>query len=166
MPIKLGMYAYYGPKTVAGTFGIALLSRFPIENPRTYYLFSEGEQVAVIAAQITVGDRTFEVFVNHLGNGGPLIQQQQLLELMAGRTNVIALGDFNFRPDSEQYRLTTQQLADSWTLRWPAWRDDQGQQPQRKIDHIFVSAGTDVRQARFIPSPASDHPAVTATIGW
>ncbi|MFZ1553644.1 MAG: endonuclease/exonuclease/phosphatase family protein, partial [Anaerolineae bacterium] len=75
-------------------------------------------------------------------------------------------GDFNFRPDSEQYRLTTQQLADSWLLRWPTWRDDQGQQPQRKIDHIFVSPGTDVRQARFIPSPASDHPAVTATIGW
>lgn len=163
---QLGMYAYYGPKTVAGTFGIALLSRFPIKNPRTYYLFSAGEQVAVITAQITVGDRTFEIFVNHLGNGGPLIQQQQLLKLMAGRPNVIALGDFNFRPDSEQYRLTTQQWADSWLLRWPAWRDDQGQQPQRKIDHIFVSPGTDVRQARFIPSPASDHPAVTATIGW
>lgn len=163
---QLGMYAYYGPKTVAGTFGIALLSRYPIENARTYYQFSEGEQVAVIAAQITVGDRTFEVFVNHLGNGGPLIQQQQLLELMAGRANVIALGDFNFRPDSEQYRLTTQQLADSWLLRWPTWSDDQGQRPERKIDHIFVSTGTDVRQARFIPSPASDHPAVTATIGW
>jgi len=34
---QLGYYAYYGPTTVAGTFGTALLSRFPIRNPRVIY---------------------------------------------------------------------------------------------------------------------------------
>jgi len=33
----LDMYSYYGPSNVTGTFGIALLSRYPIQNPTTYY---------------------------------------------------------------------------------------------------------------------------------
>ncbi|NOX61076.1 MAG: hypothetical protein GXP42_03895 [Chloroflexi bacterium] len=163
---RLDMYSYYGPKTVTGTFGIALLSRYPILNPRTYFLYSEGEQVAVIQAHVAVGEWTRDVFVTHLGNGGPMIQQQQLLELWEGHVRFIALGDFNFRPDSEQYRLTTSVVNDSWTARWPDWADDRGQKPTDKIDHIFVSPGTTVFDARFIDDPASDHPAVTATIEW
>lgn len=163
---RLDMYSYYGPPTVAGTFGIALLSKYPIENPRTFYLFSEGEQVAVIEAQITVGDQTFNVFVTHLGNGGPMVQAEQFLTLVTGKPDVIAMGDFNFRPDSEQYRLVTNLLADSWLVRWRRWTDTAGTSPDHKIDHIFVSPGTSVIDARFIESPASDHPAVTATLGW
>jgi hypothetical protein len=29
------------------------------------------------------------VFVTHLGNGGPVIQQREVLDLVAGKTNVI-----------------------------------------------------------------------------
>jgi endonuclease/exonuclease/phosphatase family metal-dependent hydrolase len=163
---RLDMYTYYGPPTVAGTFGIALLSKYPIENPRTFYLFSEGEQVAAIEAQISVGDKTFHVFVTHLGNGGPMVQQEQFLTLVADKTDVIALGDFNFDPDSAQYRLTTTLLEDSWQVRWPDWTDAAGTRPDHKIDHIFVSPGSAVIEARFIESPASDHPAVTATLRW
>jgi len=39
---NLDMYSYYGPKTVLGTFGIALLSKYPIEKPSTYYMYSAG----------------------------------------------------------------------------------------------------------------------------
>jgi endonuclease/exonuclease/phosphatase family metal-dependent hydrolase len=163
---RLDMYSYYGPTTVVGTFGIALLSKYPIENPRTFYLFSEGEQVAVIEAQISVRDKTFHVFVTHLGNGGPIVQQEQLLTLVADKPDVIALGDFNFGPDSEQYRLTTTMLEDSWRVRWPEWTDAAGTRPDHKIDHIFVSPGSAVIEARVIESPASDHPAVTATLRW
>ncbi len=160
----LNMYAYYGPKTPAGTFGIALLSRYPIRQPRTWYLYSEGEQVAVIEAVVEVGDQSFHVFVTHLGNGGPLVQQRQFLRLVEGREWVIAMGDFNFRPDTPQYRLTTRALVDTWTARWPTWKDDQGLRPTEKIDHIFVSPDVLVLDARYILSPASDHPAVTATL--
>jgi endonuclease/exonuclease/phosphatase family metal-dependent hydrolase len=161
---NLDMFAYYGPKTVPGTFGIALLSRFPIESPKTYYLYSEGEQVAVIEAQITVGDRTFNVYVNHLGNDGPMVQQDEFLQLVEGVDHVIAMGDYNFRPDSEQYALTTELLDESWLLKWPDGVDDQGISSERRIDYIFVSPGTEITDARHIFSPASDHPAVTAEI--
>ncbi|HZK29381.1 MAG TPA: endonuclease/exonuclease/phosphatase family protein, partial [Clostridia bacterium] len=64
---KLGMYSYYGPKTVVGTFGIALLSKHPIHHPQTHFMFSEGEQTAMIQASIHVGDKDFNIFVTHLG---------------------------------------------------------------------------------------------------
>ncbi len=161
---NLNMYTYYGPKTVTGTFGIALLSRYPIRNPRTWFLYSRGEQVAVIEAEVTVGNRTFRVFVTHLGNGGPIVQQRQFLQLVQGKENVVAMGDFNFRPDTEQYRITTQVLVDTWTARWPQWKDSRGVAPRRKIDHIFVSPDVQVLDAQYLESPASDHPAVVAVI--
>jgi len=163
---RLALYSYYGPKTVVGTFGIALLSRYPIENPRTFYMYSEGEQTAAIEAQIRVGGETFQVFVTHLGNGGPMVQQEAVLQEVQGRENVLLLGDFNFRPDSEQYQLTTSLLADSWLLKWPQGNDSQGVDPADRIDYIFVSPGTRVEDARYLPGPQSDHPAMMTIVEW
>jgi endonuclease/exonuclease/phosphatase family metal-dependent hydrolase len=163
---ELDLYSYYGPKVTAGTFGIALLSKVPIENPRTFYLYSTGEQTAGIIAQIAAGGRVFNVFVTHLGNGGPIEQQRGFLREVEGRANVIAMGDFNFEPDGEQYRLTTAVLSDAWLLRWPAGIDDRGLNPADRIDHIFVSPGIAVRDARFLIGPESDHPALVVDVGW
>lgn len=163
---RLGMYSYYGPKTVPGTFGIALLSRYPIENPRTFYMYSEGEQTATIWAQVTVDGHLFNVFVTHLGNGGPIVQQQAILGEVQGVQDVILMGDFNFRPDTEQYRITLELLEDAWLVRWPSGVDDQGLDPDRRIDHVFLTPGTQVLDARYLLSPASDHPAEVVQIGW
>ncbi|RPI32624.1 MAG: endonuclease/exonuclease/phosphatase family protein, partial [Chloroflexota bacterium] len=108
---QLDYYAYYGPKVVPGTFGIALLSRYPIDNPRTFYMYSTGEQTAAIVAGITVGEKKVTLLVTHLGNGGPMVQQEAVLqEIAALPAPLAAMGDFNFRPDTEQYRLTTASL--------------------------------------------------------
>lgn len=160
---QLGMYSYYGPSTVTGTFGIALLSRYPIENPRTFFMYSEGEQTAAIQAEITAGGRTFHVLVTHLGNGGPLIQQEQVLARLEGQSNVVAMGDFNFRPSSEQYRVTTAALANAWEVAaqksaYP------GQDLDRRIDHIFLSPGMRVLDARYLPEGPSDHPALVVDL--
>jgi len=163
---RLDMYSYYGPKTVPGTFGIALLSRYPIENARTFYMFSEGEQTATIVAQVTVAGRTFNVFVTHLGNDGPLVQQEAILREVRGLENVIAMGDFNFRPDTEQYQRTVAVLDDAWLRRWPDGMDDEGQSFPRRIDHVFVSPGMVVRDARYWTGPESDHPALVVEVGW
>jgi endonuclease/exonuclease/phosphatase family metal-dependent hydrolase len=163
---RLDLYSYYGPKTVPGTFGIALLSKVPIENPRTFYMYSVGEQTATIEAQITVGGKTFNVFVTHLGNGGPIVQQEAILREVARKENVILMGDFNFRPDTKQYRRTTAVLADSWLLKWPQGTESQGVDPAETIDHIFVSPGTKVIDSHYLPGPQSDHPAMTTVIEW
>ncbi len=163
---KLNLYSYYGPKTVLGTFGIAMLSKFPIENPRTFYMYSKGEQTATIAAEINVGKKIFNIFVTHLGNGGPVVQQEAILTELEGMENVIALGDFNFRPDSKQYKLTTEFLMDSWLVKWPQGVDNHGANPIDRIDHIFVSPGTNVTDSRYLINTQSDHPAVSIQIEW
>ncbi|MBI5567839.1 MAG: endonuclease/exonuclease/phosphatase family protein [Chloroflexi bacterium] len=163
---KLGFHSFYGPKVGAGTFGIALLSRYPIENPRVVYFYSAGEQTAAIIATITAGSKRFQVIVTHLGNDGPIVQQQALLQSIDQSLPVIAMGDFNFRPDSEQYRLTRTRLDDAWLLRWPNGVDDQGRSMSDRIDHVFVSPGTLINGAEYMETPDSDHPALWVELGW
>jgi endonuclease/exonuclease/phosphatase family metal-dependent hydrolase len=172
---RLNMYSYYSPKIVVGTFGIALLSKVPITGPRTFYMYSSElhdhdlvdlEQTATIEAQIVVGERTFHVFVTHLGNDGPIVQQKAILEKVQGKEDVILLGDFNFGPDAAQYRLTTELLDDSWALRWPDVDKRSVDFKGEGIDHIFVSPRTSITDARYLPDLESDHPATTADIEW
>lgn len=154
----LGYYVYPGPGIVPGTFGVALFSRYPIENGQTFYMYSEGEQTAGILADVTIGETTYTVVVTHLGNRGPIVQQEAVLAALEGRPNVLLLGDFNFRPDTAQYQLTTRSLDDSWALAWPAGDEVPGFDPTRRIDYIFVSPGTQVLTAQFLTGPESDHP--------
>ena len=158
-------HSYYGPSTVTGTFGIALLSRYPIENPQTFFLYSEGEQTAAIVATIRAGGTPYTVLVTHLGNDGPLIQQQQVLEILEGRENVIAMGDFNFRPGSEQYALTTAQYEDAWEVANVQEQETPALNPGRKIDHIFITPEMPVVRGYFIAPGPSDHPGLLKEIG-
>jgi endonuclease/exonuclease/phosphatase family metal-dependent hydrolase len=161
---RLNMYSYYGPKTIPGTFGIALLSKYPIQQPRTFYMFSEGEQTATIVAQVEIAGKVHNIFVTHLGNDGPIVQQEAILEEVGDLENVIAIGDFNFRPDTDQYQLTVERLEDAWLLKWPQGIDDQGLNPTERIDHAFVSSGTIIEDARYLTGPESDHPALMIEI--
>jgi endonuclease/exonuclease/phosphatase family metal-dependent hydrolase len=163
---QLELYSYYGPTSVTGTFGIALLSRYPILNPRTFFMYSAGEQTAAIQAQVVVGGKTFNLLVTHLGNGGPLIQQNEVLENLAGKENIIAVGDFNFTPDTDQYRLTTGVLADAWLAGADQRLDPPGQDLTNRIDHILLSPGTQVTTAEYLGPGPSDHPAMVVDIYW
>ena len=152
----LDYYAYFGPKTVTGTFGVALLSRFPIENPQTHYVGSEGEQIAAVEGRITVGGVPYTVIVTHLGNLGPMQEQQDVLEIAEGKQNVILMGDFNFNAESPQYALTTSFLDDTLAM--------VPQEYPGTIDHVFVSPG--IKALEYVRSGGtnSDHPAVTVRL--
>jgi len=160
---RLNMYSYYGPSPITGTFGIALLSRYPIENPRTFFLFSKGEQVAVIEAEVTVGEQTYKVYVTHLGNRGPIFQIRQMLDLMRVHENVIAMGDFNFRPYEEQYALATAEFDDAYVIAEQRYSPD-GLDMEDRIDHVFVSPGIQVGYLEYMPKGESDHPALFVEI--
>ena len=167
----LNMHAYYGPSSVAGTFGIALLSRYPIENAKTYYLFSYGEQVAVIVAEINIEGKTFNIFITHLGNSGPIFQMEQMLELMSGKSNVIAMGDYNFRPYEEQYAITTAKYQDAYLIAQSKtipsfWGEVDPFDIEERIDHIFISEELQVPYLEYLTQPESDHPGLFAEIGW
>ncbi|MFW9889494.1 MAG: endonuclease/exonuclease/phosphatase family protein [Candidatus Thorarchaeota archaeon] len=168
---KLNLYSFFGPKGATGTTGVALLSKYPIEAARTIYHYSEDvdqKQTATIEAEITIGSRTFTVYITHTygRTSTKVILQNDILNAASGKSNVIFMGDFNFRPNSEPYNITTAVLEDSWWLRWPSGISSQGENNSRRIDHIFISPALDVSDCRYVTDPQSDHPAYWADIQW
>ena len=163
---RLNYYSYYGPKTVVGTFGVALLSRYPIDKPRTFFMYSAGEQTAAIQAQISAGGKTYNVLVTHLGNGGPLVQQQEVLaevDRLGPNSNIILMGDFNFTPADPPYQPTAQRLEDAWKSA-NLQSSPPGLDAATRIDHIFLSPGTPVRKADFYAPGPSDHPMLVVEV--
>jgi endonuclease/exonuclease/phosphatase family metal-dependent hydrolase len=166
----LAMYSYYGPTPVSGTFGVALLSRYPIRNPRTFFMPSRGEQTACIEAEIAVGDEWVRVLVTHLDNDGALAQQRLVIDRAsrdaAGAALVVAVGDFNFKTSTEQYRQTVAVLDDSWMTAGQRIVDPGAPDPAGRIDHIFVSRNARLVRIRYLPEGPSDHPAMLAEVAW
>ncbi len=164
---RLNYYSYYGPKTTVGTFGLALLSRYPIEKPRTFFMYSTGEQTAAIEAQITAGGKTYNVLVTHLGNGGPLVQQQEVLaqiDRLNPNSNIILMGDFNFTPADPPYQPTVQRLEDAWKSAAlqsfpPAWT------PPPASTTFFYPLALGVLKADFYAPGPSDHPMLAVEVG-
>ena len=178
---RLKLYSYYGPKTLTGTYGIALLSKYPILNPKTFYMESKGEQTATILAQIIVGSTIFNIFITHLGNyedpaedRSQIVQQENILSVTNGLSNVILMGDFNFELGTEQYNITVAQLYDCWEIAPPTeklfgdlpkgWET---RLPDGRIDHIFVSSelNNSVSLIVYSGGTAADHPCVYVDLG-
>ncbi len=169
----LDMHSYVGPKTGVGTYGYALLSKYPIENPEVYHLFSgpgfpsssnpdaksSGDQVAVIKAQITAHGQTYNFFSNHFDGNPPIEQAQGLTDLVAGLENVIAIGDYNCRPGSECVDQIETALVNCADL------TGNGELAADRVDHIFISPDLSCSDFSYIFDDASDHPAVAAEIG-
>ena len=126
--------------------------------------------MAVIEAEIIVSGTTYHIYVTHLGNGGPIFQMQQMLELMHGQDNVIAMGDFNYRPYEEQYAITTAKYDDAYTQALESvspttWAGDQLFDIGERIDHVFVSPGMPVLYVEYFTQPESDHPGLFVELG-
>ncbi|MHA1219922.1 MAG: endonuclease/exonuclease/phosphatase family protein, partial [Candidatus Heimdallarchaeaceae archaeon] len=153
---KLNMYSYRGPKTVANTYGTAILSKYPITSVAAFFMYSTHQQIGTTQAQIRYNSTlSFNVFSNHPASHTPegkVYQIEQILSRTVGLDNVLLMGDFNFRPYSESYNITVAEFEDSWAQKWlsPA---------ATRIDHIFLSPGLTVLDAVYIEKGQSDHPA-------
>ncbi len=161
---KLGYYSYYGPTTVTGTFGTAILSRFPLRNTRSVFTFSDTDEIGTAEAQVEVGGRTFFVYDVHPDGSmtAKLAFARNLVDRSAGEANVIALGDYNLRENQEAYQVVAAKYTDAWKSLHP---DETG---SYWIDHIFVSSNLGVRDPTYLlpPDSASDHPVHWTEIFW
>ena len=140
-----------------------------LPSPNLEELFIPGESFAEVrevmrsadfasAERINKDGKLYQVFVTHLGNGGPMFQVEDLLRRVQGLDNVIAMGDFNLRPAADQYALLTQTLSDSWLLKRPGEKETLEFSQEKRIDYIFVSPGTTVLESEYKVNSASDHP--------
>jgi len=161
-------FSYYGPKTVTGTYGAAVLSKFPIIDVKSVFTYSDVDEIGTAEVQILIGSDVFNVWINHPAGGheAKLAHITAIMNRIGSKTRVISMGDFNFRQDSEYYNLTLATLQDAWLARWPTGVDDNGLNMSSRIDHIFLSGEFTVVDARYVTDPQSDHPAHWAEITW
>jgi endonuclease/exonuclease/phosphatase family metal-dependent hydrolase len=76
------------------------------------------------------------------------------------------MGDFNFRPDTDQYALTTQHLDEAWLAANHQTVIPEGFDISRRIDYIYISPEIRVSEAQYLGRGPSDHPAFFAEIVW
>jgi endonuclease/exonuclease/phosphatase family metal-dependent hydrolase len=169
---QLGYYAYYGPKTVTGTFGTALLSKYPLYNSLTFFTYSDKDEAGTVEAEIVLGGQTITVFCVHPDESDPAMVAfaQRLLARAAAKPLVIALGDYNLRSYEEAYQLIDKVYKNAWTSVYPTGIDNNGldMSGENRIDHIFVSPQLNVSDPVYLlpPESGTDHPAHWATISW
>ena len=167
---SLGYYSYYGPSTVAGTFGTAILSKYPLQNTRTVYTYSDTDEIGVAEAEIDVNGFPITIYDVH-PDGSDLAKMtfvEALLQRSQSKPYAIALGDYNLPDTQPAYQLLDGVFSNAWTSVYPTKVSPDGVNmsgPDR-IDHIFVSHSLGVRNPVYLLPPASgsDHPVHWAEI--
>ncbi|HBG74039.1 MAG: hypothetical protein A2X25_08425 [Chloroflexi bacterium GWB2_49_20] len=169
---KLGYYSYYGPTTITGGYGTAILSRFPLKNTQAIFTFSDQDENGTAVAQVEVGGKLFSIYNVHPdgSDDAKLAFARMLQERPIAQANVIILGDFNLRDYEEAYQLIDSVYTNSWMNVYPTGISTDGvdMSGRNRIDHIFISKNLLVRAPVYLlpPDSATDHPAHWAVIYW
>ncbi len=169
---KLGYYSYYGPMTTTGTYGTAILSRYPLQNPQTIFTFSDQDEIGTARAEIEIDGELFTIYNVHPDGSDTamLVWAESLLKDSKDKINVIILGDFNLRDYEEAYQLIASVYTNAWESVYPSkiGPDGTDMSGENRIDHIFLSQSLVVRNPVYIlpPESATDHPVHWAEIVW
>jgi endonuclease/exonuclease/phosphatase family metal-dependent hydrolase len=161
---NLGYYSYYGPTTVAGTFGTAILSKYPLLDTRSVYTYSDTDEIGVAEAEIEVNGRRISIYDVHPDGSdlAKLVFAKALLQRSQDKSYVIALGDYNLRDYEEPYKLINSVYTNAWTSVYPSKISPDGvdMSGDDRIDHIFISHTLGVRNPVYLlpPASATDHP--------
>lgn len=160
---KLNYYSYYGPKTVTGTYGTAILSKFPLENTRSIFTYSNQDEVGTTFAEITYNGKTIGVACVHpCGNdNSDQAFTDTLIETLSEYEYIVSMGDYNMRETEACYSQIAQTLNDSWKELWSNPGEANAPDVSDRIDYIFLNKNFKVIKSEYIPSPQSetDHPA-------
>jgi endonuclease/exonuclease/phosphatase family metal-dependent hydrolase len=169
---KLGYYSYYGPTPGTGTFGTALLSKYPLLNTRSVFIFSDKDETGVAEAEIEVNGMRFTLYDVHPDSSdlAMLVFAHTLVERSADKAYVIALGDYNLRDYEEAYQVIDSQLVNAWVSIYPTEISPDGvdMSGDNRIDHIFLSPNLQALDPTYIlpPDSATDHPVHWTDIVW
>ncbi len=168
---KLQMYYYFGP-SFCNHYGNAIFSKYPIESAKNMDLprvKSNMEPRSVIQIKIKINSKTWTTYQTHLALS-PEDRKEQvdfILDLIKNDDDerVVWMGDFNFRPDSDEYKLLNKTsgvtLLDTHRI-LNAEPDltccfDENNEPTARIDYILCSPGLSPQKTKVVCSLASDH---------
>ncbi|MEA5077779.1 MAG: endonuclease/exonuclease/phosphatase family protein [Anaerolineaceae bacterium] len=169
---SLGYYSYFGPTPVNGTYGTSLISKYPLQNPRTVYIYSDKDENAIAVAEVTVSGQTFTFYDVH-PDGSPTVDMsfaRTLIAISKDVPNVIALGDYNLRDYEDAYKLIDSVYTNVWTSVFPnkIGADGVDMSGENRIDHIFISHNLRAENPVFITTDKSetDHAVHWSDIAW
>ncbi|MGC4814175.1 endonuclease/exonuclease/phosphatase family protein [Micromonospora sp. DT228] len=169
---RLDMQYVFGP-AADPVWGDAVLSRWPVTDPRTLALPAVGAPTGAQALAVTLdlgdGVRT-AVVSTHLQpppGRGPVVQARAVADFAtgyaAGRPLVVA-GDLNTEPGDEAFgQFTAAGLVDALATARPL-ATSPADDPRQQIDHIFVSPGLTATDPVAPRGTASDHLPVAVTL--
>jgi endonuclease/exonuclease/phosphatase family metal-dependent hydrolase len=169
---KLGYYSYFGPTPVAGTYGTAILSKYPLEKPYTLFSFSDQDEIGTAVAEINVGGQRFTIFNVHPAGSDTAMEAfaGALLGASSGKDNVIALGDYNLREGETAYQMIDETFTNAWISVYATGigADGLDMSGDKRIDHIFLSTHLEIRDPVYLlaPESATDHPVHWAEVTW
>ncbi len=169
---RLGYYSYFGPKTVAGTYGTAILSKYPLLNPRTVFIYSDKDETGVAEAEVDLAGKRFTIYNVHPDSSDPAMLgfAHNLLARSQDKPYVIAMGDYNLRDYEEAYQLIDSVFTNAWVSVYPSEISPDGvdMSGDNRIDHIFLSSNLTAIDPTYILPPASgtDHPVHWTDITW
>jgi endonuclease/exonuclease/phosphatase family metal-dependent hydrolase len=171
----LKYYAHFRTTSLfGGDYGVAILSRFPLESVEQHALPVETgtEPRTVARVNMKVHGQDVSVYVTHLTrrpfNGGIRVRQSAaIMKLMAQDPRPkLLMGDMNDTPESGSLRLFKRELADVFELRGEGSADTYPLPviPNLRIDYVLASGGFMPRHSKVLRVNASDHYPVVADL--
>jgi len=179
---RLGMpYYQFGPATPwegGGEYGVALLSRHPLESTEVVPLWvptgkdaTPGEREPRVALCARLHEPRVRLLVTHLGltREQRLRQTEQLVGIAdASAEPVVLMGDLNGRPDDPEILYLCDRMCDSLghlpeeeRITFPSGDPELHEEDflARTLDYVFVSSGDGIVSARVVAEHtlASDH---------
>lgn len=169
-----GMYGFFG-KAIEysnGGYGEGILSRFPVKSSKySLPIPKGGEGRTLLMINHTFPNGREIIFAGthlcHQFDENRLAQAIAIREILEKiKIPVIMGGDFNFRPDSEPYKVITGSFKDAAVLKGDPQFTISYENPRARIDFIFLSEKHNwiVKDVEVIRNSASDHMPVLVTL--
>ncbi|WP_040160784.1 endonuclease/exonuclease/phosphatase family protein [Nigerium massiliense] len=158
-------------RTKRQQYGTAILSVYKLRNCRNTPLPNHpgGEQRGLAQADISVRGaqvRFYNTHLTHNSQPGRVAQAQVVNGIVqaSGKTAIL-VGDLNAGPEAAEYGTYTAYLRDVWPMvgRGPGYTFD-SDNPKGRIDYVLTTPDVTARRAKVVPTIASDHMPVVATL--
>ncbi len=174
-------YPHVQTHATAGSFGWAVFSRFPMNQPVVNLAPPGLSSRVIVRTELQMSDRTLALYAVHINPPKALRRlatqdqgNRQLIDLLRDESGaVLVAGDFNYTCRHQMYRdLVNKGLSDAHAARgrgrgatWPAVGLLRFA-PGVRIDHVFLGGALACIDIKTLPSHGSDHRMVVAELGF
>ena len=165
---KLAGFPYHATMTTRrigqlAHLGLGLLSRFPMLHVERHRLPGSRHGRGALRAELAVYGERWTVIVTHLSlRRRARLVQARYLAMLVERERTLLLGDLNCEPDAPEFRLLLERAGlvapRPAPPTWPSWA------PVRAIDHVLATPDLAVDEVEAIPTRASDHCLLGASV--